>query len=63
MSDSDMTVKSKTHKGACIKTIEGSLVKLADNNSDYFQNLKAVVLHVGAQNISDADTSETMVNE
>lgn len=63
MSDSDMTVKIKTHKEACIKTIEGSLVKLADNNSDYFKNLKAVVLHVGAQNISDADTSETMVNE
>ena len=63
MSDNDMTVKIKTHKEACIRTIESSLVKLADDNSDYLKNLKAVVLHVGANNISDAEPSETIINE
>ena len=63
MSDRDMSVKIKTHKEANIKTIESSLVKLAEENRDYFKNLKALVLHVGANNISDAEPSETIVNQ
>ena len=62
MSDSDMVVKIKTHKESKIETIENSLMKLAEDNRDYFTNLKAIVLHAGAGNISDTDTPQSVVN-
>lgn len=57
-----MTVKVKTHGGGTIESVDSSIVKLADENGVYLRGLKAVVLKVGSNNISDADPSESVVN-
>ena len=63
MTDNNMTVKIKTHRNGRVGTVENMLVKLADENSDYLKSLKAVVLHAGAGNIADAETSESVAEE
>ena len=63
MTDNNMTVKIKTHRNGRVSTVKDMLVKLADENSDYLKILRAVVLHAGAGNIADAETSESVTEE
>ena len=37
-------------------------MKLAEENRSYLTNLDAVILHAGAGNISDADTTDSIVS-
>ena len=62
MSSNCMSVKIKTHREGRISTIENSLVKLAEENRSYLTNLDAVILHAGAGNISDADSTDSIVS-
>ena len=63
LSDSNMTVKIKTHRGGRIITLKNTLEKLASDSSDSTKNMQAVVLHAGANDISDAQPAETVANE
>ena len=62
MSSNGMSVKIKTHREGRIRIIENSLVKLAEENRSYLTNLDAVILHAGAGNITDADTTDSIVS-
>ncbi|MEW8547324.1 MAG: hypothetical protein AB2693_27770 [Candidatus Thiodiazotropha sp.] len=63
MTDSNLKVHVKTHPGARIRTVENSLIKLAEEDSSVIKKTKAVVLHVGTNNVSDADQPETVADE
>ena len=63
MTDNNMTVKIKTHRNGRVSTVKDMLVKLADENGDYMISLRAVVLHAGAGNIADSETSESVTEE
>ena len=58
-----MNVKVKTHAGSRIKSIENSIIRLAEENSDYFKNVDAIILQVGANNVLDAELSETITDD
>lgn len=53
----------KTHPGGRIRTIENSLIKLAEDESSGIKHTKAIVLHIGTNNVSDADQPETITDE
>ena len=46
MSDSDLKVNINTHSGARIRTIENSVIKMADEDISSVKNARAIVLHV-----------------
>ena len=63
MSDSGLKVNIKTHSGARIRTIENSVIKMADNDSTSAKQAKAVVLHVGTNDVSDSDQPQAIAEE
>ena len=63
MSDSGLKMNIKTHSGARIRTIENSLIKMADNDSSSIKQAKAVALRVGTNNVSDADQPQAISEE
>ena len=63
MTDSGLKVNIKTHSGVRIRTIENSVIKMAEDDSSSVKHAKDVVLHVGTNNISDADQSQAIAEE
>ena len=63
MSDSDLKVNIKTHSGARIRTIENSVIKMADEDISSVKKARAIVLHVGANNVTDADQPHSIAEE
>ena len=44
-------------------TLESTLDKLSEDKGDYTKHLNAVVLHAGANNITDAESAESKVQD
>ena len=63
MSDANLKVNIKTHSGGRIRTVENSVIKMAEDNPRCIKQTKAIVLHVGTNNVSDADQPETISDE
>lgn len=63
MTDANLKVNIKTHSGGRIRTIENSIIKLAEDNPICIKQTKAIVLHIGTNNVSDADQPETISDE
>lgn len=63
MADTNLKVNIKIHSGGRIRTVEGSLIRMAEDNSGPIKQAKAVVLHVGTNNVSDADQPESIADE
>ena len=63
LSDTNMSVKVKTHRGGNILTLKNTLEKMASDSLHYLKNMQAVVLHAGANDISDAQPAESVANE
>lgn len=63
MTDDNLKVNIKTHSGGRIRSVENSIIQLAEDEERCIKQTKAVVLHVGTNNVSDADQPETIVDE
>ena len=63
MSDLKLKVNVKTHSGGRVRSIENSLIKLAEDESSAIKQSQAVVLHIGTNNVSDADQPEWIADE
>ena len=63
MSDSDLKLNIKTHSGARIRTIENSVIKMADEDISSVKKARAIVLHVEANNVTDADQPHSIAEE
>ena len=56
-------LKVNVHSGGRIRSVESSLIKLAEDESSAIKQSQPVVLHVGTNNVSDADQPESIVDE
>ena len=63
MSDQKLKVNVKTHSGGRVRYVENSLIKLAEDESSAKRQAQTVVLHVGTNNVSDADIPEWIADE
>lgn len=63
MSDSNLKVNIKTHSGARLRTIENSVIKMADDDISSVRKAKVIVLHVGTNNVTDADQPQAIAEE
>lgn len=63
LSDDKMNVKIQTHPGARIINIENSFVQLNHKDHEYATKLDATVIHVGTNNVAEADPPETVVRQ
>ena len=63
MTDSNLKVNIKTHSGARMRTIENSVIKMADEDFSSVRKAKAIVLHVGTNNVTDADQPQAIAEE
>ena len=63
MSDQKLKVNVKTHSGGRVRTVENSLIKMAEDESSAIRQAQTVVLHVGTNNVSDADQPEWIADE
>ena len=63
MSDQKLKVNVKTHSGGRVRSVENSLIKLAEDDSIAIRQAQTVVLHVGTNNVSDADQPEWIADE
>ena len=63
MSDEKLKVNVKTHSGGRVRFVEHSLIKLAEDETSAMRQAQTVVLHVGTNNVSDADQSESIADD
>ena len=63
MSDQKLKVNVKTHSENRVRSVENSLIKLAEDESSAIRQAQTVVLHVGTNNVSDADQPEWIADE
>ena len=63
MSDQKLKVNVKTHSGGRVRTVENSLIKMAEDESSAIRQAQTDVLHVGTNNVSDADQPEWIADE
>ena len=63
LSDSNISVKIKSHKDGKLMTLESTLDKLSEDKGNYTKSLSAVVLHAGANNITNAESVESIVHD
>ena len=56
-------MNTKTHSGARIRTIENSVIKMADEDISSVKKARAIVLHVGTNNVIDADQPHSIAEE
>jgi UDP-glucose 6-dehydrogenase len=63
MSDCNVKVNTKTHSGGRIRTIENTFISMNDTDSNRIKDKDVILLHVGTNNISDADSSQYIVHE
>lgn len=63
MSDSKMQVRIKSHHGGKLQDIENTIIKLAEEDEEFICNLNAVVLHGGTNNLSDGESTESVINQ
>ena len=63
MSDEKLKVNVKTHSGGRVRFVEHSLIKLAEDETSAIRQAQTVVLHVGTNNVSDADQPESIADD
>ena len=63
LSDSNISVKIKSNKDGKLMTLESTLDKLSEDKGNYKKSLSAVVLHAGANNITNAEPVESIVHD
>ena len=63
MCDDNLQVRIRSHPGGRVRTIENTILAGLDKDPEYFNELDAVILHVGTNNISDAASSESITDE
>lgn len=63
ISDTNLDIKIKTHSGGRVRSVENSILSMAEDESHFIRKTKAVVLHVGTNNVADADLPENIVEE
>lgn len=63
MSDSNLDIKIRTHSGGRVRTVENTIIKMSEDDSSFIKDTKAIVLHIGTNNVSDADQPETITDE
>ena len=61
MSDSRVKTKIKSHPGGRVRRIENTIIKESDQ--DHIREARAIVLHVGTNNVADGDTSESILED
>jgi hypothetical protein len=61
MCNPNIDVKIKSHSGGRVRDVENTLIRLSKTDHDYIENLDAIVLHVGTNNVSDAVNCEQIV--
>ncbi len=64
LSDQKINVAIRTHPGATVsRQLNKHTLIMAENDSVVISNLDAVVLHVGTNNITDADSATKIVED
>ena len=63
MSKMNLKVAVKTHPGGRVRTAENTILNIAQSDLTYAKSIDAFVLHIGTNNVSDADTIETIIDE
>ncbi|MES9905541.1 MAG: GDSL-type esterase/lipase family protein [Sedimenticola sp.] len=61
--DANLDVKVRSLPGGRVRTVENTILKMADDDPDFIRTTRAVVLHVGTNNISDGDMPASVVDE
>ncbi|MES9901060.1 MAG: GDSL-type esterase/lipase family protein [Sedimenticola sp.] len=63
MSDNSLNVSVKTNRGGTVETIQESLLNVAHDKPNYICGVKAVVLHVGTNDVSNATSMGTITEK
>lgn len=63
MCDQNLRVAIKSHPGGRVKTAENTILNLSESDQQQIKSTDAFVLHVGTNNVSDADSCESIAED